>query len=878
MIRNLVLTIVFTICIFSFSSVSAQLFGGQIKSNKDWAILYPAGSVFCASGPTAIVDVTNPITGKIWMDRNLGATQAATSSTDAAAYGDLYQWGRRSDGHQCRTSANITTLSSVDQPANGNFIKAPLAPNDWRSPQNANLWQGVNGVNIPCPSAYRLPTDVELNAERLSWSVQSGVGAFASALKLPMAGSRNGSNGSFFSVGTYGSCWSSMVVGVNSRGLGFYTSIANIYEAIRADGAAVRCIKETVATVGSIDCGNATQTGLVYSSQVTSGVSISLAYTGGNGGFQATQIYTSTGVTGLTATLTPGLINNGSGNFIFTIAGIAFSEGTANFVVSIGGQTCSFTVTVQTALAAQYPAGSVFCASGPTAIVDVTNPTTGKIWMDRNLGASQVATSSTDVAAYGDLYQWGRRIDGHQCRTSATTATLSSIDQPVNGNFILSPTTPFDWRSPQNNNLWQGVNGVNNPCPNGYRIPTETELNSERLSWNSNNSIGAFSSILKFTSAGSRSNINGALANVNLVGDYWSSNISSSLSIDLDINNTGSSTNNVTRGDGVSVRCIKDASAIPATLGAINCGSSSITGTLTSGAAASGVSASVPYTGGNGGSFAAQTIPSTSVTGLTANLAAGVLANGSGSLSLTISGTPSASGTASFALSIGGQSCSFTMSVAVNLAAQYPAGSVFCTSGPTAIVDVTNPTTGKIWMDRNLGASQAATSATDASAYGDLFQWGRGPDGHQCRNSATTTTLSSTDQPGNGNFILTSTSDWRSTPNGNLWQGVNGINNPCPSSYRLPTQAEFNTELQSWTSNSTAGAFGSVLKLPSAGGRLRNLGQGGAIVSAGTGGVYWTSTTNLNNSVNINFGTLDPGLITTSLERSDGNSVRCIKN
>jgi hypothetical protein len=41
--------------------------------------------------------------------------------------------------------------------------------------------------------------------------------------------------------------------------------------------------------------------------------------------------------------------------------------------------------------------------------------------MDRNLGASQVATSSTDPASYGDLYQWGRPADGHQIRTSAIT-------------------------------------------------------------------------------------------------------------------------------------------------------------------------------------------------------------------------------------------------------------------------------------------------------------------------------------------------------------------------------------------------------------------------------------------------------------------------
>ena len=62
-------------------------------------------------------------------------------------------------------------------------------------------------------------------------------------------------------------------------------------------------------------------------------------------------------------------------------------------------------------------------------------------WIE-TLGATQRATSFTDVNSYGDLYQWGRRSDGHQCRTSPTTTTLSSNDQPANGNFILSPNSP----------------------------------------------------------------------------------------------------------------------------------------------------------------------------------------------------------------------------------------------------------------------------------------------------------------------------------------------------------------------------------------------------------------------------------------------------
>ncbi len=56
------------------------------------------------------------------MDRNLGATQAATSSSDANSYGDLCQWGRGTDGHQIRTSNTNSTLSSADEPGNANFI------------------------------------------------------------------------------------------------------------------------------------------------------------------------------------------------------------------------------------------------------------------------------------------------------------------------------------------------------------------------------------------------------------------------------------------------------------------------------------------------------------------------------------------------------------------------------------------------------------------------------------------------------------------------------------------------------------------------------------------------------------------------------------
>ena len=205
---------------------------------------FPAGTVNCGAGATAVVDVTNPTTGRLWMDRNLGATQVATSSTDVASYGDLYQWGRRADGHQCRTSPTTATLSSIDQPAHGDFITNSTGNYDWRSLQNVNLWQGVNGVNNPCPSGYRIPTDTEINTERLSWSVNTSVGAFASPLKWPMAGRRFDSNGSLSSVGAGGYYWSSTVSGTDSRLLLFFDGSASLYDYYRAGGFSVRCLKD----------------------------------------------------------------------------------------------------------------------------------------------------------------------------------------------------------------------------------------------------------------------------------------------------------------------------------------------------------------------------------------------------------------------------------------------------------------------------------------------------------------------------------------------------------------------------------------------------------------------------------------------------------
>jgi len=194
----------------------------------------------------------------------------------------------------------------------------------------------------------------------------------------------------------------------------------------------------------------------------------------------------------------------------------------------------------------------------------------GVVWMDRNLGASRVATSSNDMDSYGDLYQWGRAADGHQKRDSdiynAVVSTQGVANFNASGNdwdgkFILrdNMSSHNNWvDSSVNgvNDLWQGVNGNNNPCPKGFRLPTESEWNEELIGWS--NAAGAFASILKLPAAGRRSRTNGDVGKTGSIGHYWSSTIQSSNTRYHYFNINFKEMSFSSRASCFSVRCLKD--------------------------------------------------------------------------------------------------------------------------------------------------------------------------------------------------------------------------------------------------------------------------------------------------------------------------------
>ncbi|SMN01352.1 hypothetical protein SPONL_1998 [uncultured Candidatus Thioglobus sp.] len=165
---------------------------------------------------------------------------------------------------------------------------------------------------------------------------------------------------------------------------------------------------------------------------------------------------------------------------------------------------------------------------------------TGRVWLDRNIGASRVCTAFDDSACYGGYYQWGKG---------------------VNDDFTV--TSAVDWRTDDNDGairsaLWaDSTSGT--ICPVGYRVPTQGEVDAERNTWDF--SVGAFASPLKFGVAGYRqSTSTGGIERPGRTAFYFittvlgggSSVVSLSFSGSTEITSSGNH-----RSRGYSVRCIQ---------------------------------------------------------------------------------------------------------------------------------------------------------------------------------------------------------------------------------------------------------------------------------------------------------------------------------
>ena len=215
---------------------------------------YSVISAITAPDGTIVVEFTSP-SGRTFMDCNLGAEQAPTSSIDYLAYGSLFQWCRAADGHEkitwtsssLGTPVTTTTVAgpvSTTAPGHSMFILADSnSPYDWLTPQNDGSlwWNGSSGgVNNPCATGFHVLTKAEWEAEFNSTSTTTTA---YNNLRLMAVGQRSASGG-YVSANGMGMYWTSTSC---SNGLAYYILIMSngvmISTASRAAGFSVRCIK-----------------------------------------------------------------------------------------------------------------------------------------------------------------------------------------------------------------------------------------------------------------------------------------------------------------------------------------------------------------------------------------------------------------------------------------------------------------------------------------------------------------------------------------------------------------------------------------------------------------------------------------------------------
>ncbi|QOY51716.1 PKD domain-containing protein [Candidatus Sulfurimonas baltica] len=492
--------------------------------------------------------VESPYTERVWLDRNLGASKVCSSYKDESCYGDHYQWGRSSDGHQNASSTTASEQATDVNMAGVSFITTSTSPYDWTESDNsgkqrATNWSKADGTSV-CPVGYRVPTIVELESETTGSSkgMPNNKAAYANFLKFPSAGNSFYGAGSSGNMGSSGFVWSSDSNGSLSGALHFSSSAAYIGYDARALGYSVRCIQDkTLPTASKTANAGVDQT-------VMDGTTVKLTASGGSNskGTIASYMWKENAkVLSTKKSFSKSDFSLGVHNITLTVV---YKDGTSSSdkVIVTVVEFISKTITHQNL---EYKT--------------LLSPHTKRVWLDRNLGAIRVCKALYDKSCYGDYYQWGRNSDGHQKGKSFKTSLMSTDLKSAGNNFITDyGKNSYDWTVLDSDGRlrsenWSKTDG-SSICPVGYRVPTLAELRGETISISNakSNNTELYKSFLKFPSSGFRSGESGSLDGRGSYGVVWSSSAKGAYSSALHFSSNDADIGNLNRADGATVRCI----------------------------------------------------------------------------------------------------------------------------------------------------------------------------------------------------------------------------------------------------------------------------------------------------------------------------------
>ena len=313
-------------------------------------------------------------------------------------------------------------------------------------------------------------------------------------------------------------------------------------------------------SISGFVCSGVKIVGTLTKDKAASNVTATLIYTGGNGKTYLTKSHTSTGVTGLSATLLAGTLANGDGTLVYTISGTPTSTGTASFAITFGGKSCLINLKVEEVT--QNPTSGY----GPK-ITDVEGNSYKTVyigtqqWMGENLKASMYSDGTT-IPNITDNTQWENNNTGAWCYYNNDETNNVKYGKLYNWYAVSSAT-----------------NGNKNVCPTGWHVPTDAEwtvltdyLGGASVAggkmkevgttnWNSPNIDATNSSLFTGLPGGTRSLV-GGYSYIGVSGDYWSStNDGMYAAVELIMRYSeafAQISGSKNKRSGLSVRCLKD--------------------------------------------------------------------------------------------------------------------------------------------------------------------------------------------------------------------------------------------------------------------------------------------------------------------------------
>jgi hypothetical protein len=229
-------------------------------------------------------------------------------------------------------------------------------------------------------------------------------------------------------------------------------------------------VDQLMGEISSLDCINASVNGSLVENSAASGVSFMVNYTGGNGGAHSGQVVASSGVIGLTATLNAGSFNVGNGNLTYQVTGTPSSSGIAEFLLDIGGQTCTVSINVAASGGGGCPTLAIGDAFGGGIVVDVNYPNSPCGYL--------IVREDNDDNSFTFIMGAGTCLDGNPV-TGPNPPNLAGVgDGEINSNWLVQNcvNTPADV-----------CNGITHAGFTDWFLPSKDEVELRLGNWSNNN-------------------------------------------------------------------------------------------------------------------------------------------------------------------------------------------------------------------------------------------------------------------------------------------------------------------------------------------------------------------------------------------------------